>query len=110
MKERTMYIQIVNFHLKERSETAYAELCDQVAPAFADLPGLISKVWLADAETNTFGGVYTWESREAMDAFTQSDLFRTVATHPNLDGITSKSFNVMAGPTRLTRGMPSVAV
>jgi len=105
-----MHIQIVNFHLKDMSEAAYAELCDQVAPAFAGLSGLISKVWLADSESNTFGGVYTWESREAMEAFAQSDLFQTVATHPNLDGITSRSFAVLAGPTRLTRGMPSVAV
>ena len=105
-----MHIQIVNFHLKDMTEAAYAELCDRVAPAFVEMPGLISKVWLADSESNTFGGVYTWESREAMEAFTQSDLFRTVATHPNLDGITSKSFNVLAGPTKLTRGMPSVAV
>ncbi|MGH3144571.1 MAG: GNAT family N-acetyltransferase, partial [Rubrobacter sp.] len=28
-----------------------------LAPAFADLPGLVSKTWLADEETNTYGGV-----------------------------------------------------
>lgn len=55
-----MHIQIVNFNLKGVSEADYRALCDQLAPAFAVMPGLISKVWLADAATNTYGGVYTW--------------------------------------------------
>jgi heme-degrading monooxygenase HmoA len=105
-----MHIQIINFHLKGMTVPEYETLCDQVAPAFAALPGLISKVWLADPTSNTFGGVYTWENRDAMVAFTQTDLFKAVATHPSLDGITSRDFAVMEAQTGLTRGLPAVSV
>ena len=97
-----MHIQIVNFKLKEISRPDYDALCDQVAPAFAEIPGLISKVWLESDNTNTYGGVYTWRDRPAMEAFLKSDLFRTVATHPNLTDITSRDFAVQERPSGVT--------
>ena len=54
-----MHIQIINFHLKGISEAEFRAHRDEVAPAFAEVPGLISKVWLANRSTNTYGGVYT---------------------------------------------------
>ena len=54
-----MHIQIINFNLKDLSEEDYQAAGEELAPAFADVPGLISKVWLANSETNTYGGVYT---------------------------------------------------
>ena len=99
-----MHIQIVNFQLKDMSAEDFHKLCDELAPTFAGLDGLISKVWLADEETNTYGGIYTWRDRQAMEGYTQSDLFQTVATNPNLSGITSKDFAVLESPTRITRG------
>lgn len=100
-----MYIQVINFQLDGIDESQYRALCDEVAPAFAEVPGLTSKVWLANRETNTYGGVYTWADREAMETFCRSDLFNTVATHPNLSGVTSKQFAVLEAPTAATRGL-----
>src|SRR5437868_11831143 len=71
-----MHIQIITFHLRGVSEPDYRALCDEVAPAFAEVPGLVSKVWLANSTTNTYGGVYTWASREAMETFAKSELFK----------------------------------
>lgn len=105
-----MHIQIINFHLKGMTETEYAKLCDQLAPAFAGLPGLRAKIWLANPAANTFGGIYLWEDREAMEGFTRTDLFRSVASHPNLADITSRDFGVMEAPTRVTRGLSEVGV
>lgn len=99
-----MHIQVINFQLDGIDETQYRALCDEVAPAFAEVPGLISKVWLASPESNAYGGVYTWADREAMDAFCRGELFDTVATHPNLANVTSKEFGVLDGPTAVTRG------
>ena len=39
-----------------------------VAPRFENVPGLIRKNFLLDADQHIGGGVYTWESREAADA------------------------------------------
>src|SRR5947209_5085210 len=53
-----MYVQVVNFNLKDTTEQEYRAVCEQEAPLFGELPGLIAKYWLADPETNTYGGVY----------------------------------------------------
>ena len=36
-----MHIQIINFQLKGVSEADYADLCDNLAPSFAAVPGLV---------------------------------------------------------------------
>src|SRR5687768_1622992 len=101
-----MHVQVINFKLKGVDEAGYRRLCDELAPAFAALPGMESKVWLANPETGTYGGVYTWRDRQAMEAFARTDLFQAVLNHPNLDGITSTDFGVIESATQATRGMP----
>jgi quinol monooxygenase YgiN len=100
-----MYIQIVNFNLHDVTPAEYEKLCAQIAPQFASLPGLISKVWLADPSSNTFGGVYTWEDRAACENYKKSELFKTVKSHPNLTNISSREFGVLDAVTRTTRGL-----
>ena len=41
-----MYIQIVNFNLSNTTPAEFEKLCRELAPQFAALPGLISKVFL----------------------------------------------------------------
>ena len=60
----------------------YREVCAELAPAFAELPGLLATVWLADPPTRAFGGVYLFADRESADAFLGSALFRTVGSYP----------------------------
>ena len=105
-----MHIQIINFNLEGVSEQEYRNLCDQLAPNFADLPGLVSKSWLADPASNTYGGVYFWRDKESMVNFTKTELFNSVATHPNLANIASKDFEILEGPTRVTRGLEEARV
>jgi quinol monooxygenase YgiN len=105
-----MHIQIVTFHLKDMTAAEYRSACDGFAPAFADVPGLLSKAWLADEETNTFGGVYTWVDRAAMDAYTKSDLCGAIAANPNFVDIASRDFSILAGPSAVTRArIPAAA-
>jgi putative monooxygenase ydhR len=104
-----MYAMTVNFHLQDWTDDAYRELCDQVAPAFADVPGLICKIFLADRASNTYGGIYLWQDRATCEDFKRSDLFASVGGHPNLTGITVREFDVLEEPTRVTRGLMAVA-
>ncbi len=97
-----MHAQIVEFRLRNMTPEGYAEMCDQLAPAFGDVPGLLAKVWLADPEENRFGGFYLWEGIRRMRAFGDSELSRAVATHPNLADFTSRELAVLERPTRLT--------
>ena len=48
-----MHIQVINFNLEGINRTQYEAVCNELAEAFAALPGLISKHWLADDENNT---------------------------------------------------------
>ena len=100
-----MQILIVNFNLDGMSEEDFATGCDELAPAFAAVPGLASKVWLADRAEGTYGGVYAFESETAVDAFLESELFAGVGATPGLVNISVRRFGVLDGPTRVTRGL-----
>jgi quinol monooxygenase YgiN len=104
-----MHVQIVHFRLKDLTDEAFRALCDELAPAFAAVPGLLAKVWLASPATNTYGGVYTWRDRQAMEDYTGSELFAAVVAHPHFAGVTSTDFGVLEGPTRITCGHAGVA-
>ena len=105
-----MHIQIITFSLEGISEETYRQQVEAVAPAFAELPGLVSKTWLANEQTNTYGGVYVWEEREAMEAYAQTDLFKGMAAAPYFKDLTVRDFDVLEGPTRTTRGLAEAAV
>lgn len=104
-----MYATVVNFHLKDWSEAEYQKLADSVAPAFAEVPGLICKVWLADRASGTYGGIYLWQDEAAVNDFKKSDLFASVGAHPNLTGISVKDYDVLNEPTAITRGLLGVS-
>ncbi len=100
-----MNILIITFALKDLTQPDYESLCEQVAPAFAAVEGLESKVWLADPDTNTYGGVYTFSTEADLDRFMASQLFADVGAHPNLDNPNVRRFQVIDEPTRVTRGL-----
>ena len=79
-----MHIQVINFNLEGINRAEYEAVCNELAEAFAALPGLISKHWLADDENNTYGGVYIWESKDAYEGYLKSDLFATYYYHIQL--------------------------
>ncbi len=105
-----MHIQIINFRLDDMSDEELRELAEALAPAFADLPGLVSKYWLANPETNTYGGVYVWQDRQAMEDYKKTEIFKGVTTNPNFVDVVSKDFAVFENPTRITRGLPGKVV
>lgn len=104
-----MLIQIVQFNLKDMSDTDFRAACDGWAPVVAAMPGLHSKVWLADAEANTYGGIYTWEDAESMAAYTKTPFFKEFAASPSIVNITSHVFGVLDGPTRVTSDLMAIA-
>ena len=61
-----MHILIINFNLNGISHEDYVSNCNEIAHIFADIPGLISKTWLANESTNTYGGVYFWSSQQSL--------------------------------------------
>jgi hypothetical protein len=102
-------ILIVNFNLDGLSAEEFERSCVKLAPAFVAVPGLASKVWLADRAEGIFGGVYTFESEEAVDDYLRSDLWAGVGGTPGLVNIAVRRFGVLEGPTRVTRGLTQTA-
>lgn len=104
-----MVIQVVTFNLEGLSEDDYLAACNQLAPAISQVPGLISKTFIANPERNTYGGVHVWRDRESMEAYRTSDLWRTIEGQPAFVGLVSQDFEVLEQPSRVTRGLEAVA-
>ena len=101
-----MYVQIVEFELQGVGYGEYEAFCDQLAPAFAQLPGLTAKVWIIDADSNRAGGIYTWADRAACEAYLAGELFAAARAEPTLANLRSRQFDVLERPTDITRGLP----
>jgi hypothetical protein len=99
----TDHIQIVTFQLDGLEPDAYRAHCEASAAAFAEIPGLRAKAWLANPSRNTYGGVYAWETPEAMEAYVSGPLFGALLANPRLANVTTRGFGVLERPTEITR-------
>ena len=101
-----MQAQIITYQLKDISQAEYLkQMVEPDAPIMAGVPGLISKIWLADEEKNTFGGFYLWDSKEAMQTFMHSDLVAAVVSRPFLKNVSSVDYTVNEAASKITRGI-----
>jgi heme-degrading monooxygenase HmoA len=99
----TNYIQIVNFNLEGITHDDFLGIAESVAPNFASLPGLISKVWLSDKANNTYGGVYSWESQEVCETYRNGELYAgALATNPNFVNLLDNGFDALEKPSAVT--------
>jgi Putative mono-oxygenase ydhR len=99
----TDHIQIVTFQLDGLEPAAYRAHAEAVAPAFTQIPGLRAKAWLANPSTSTYGGVYAWESREAMEAYISGPIFGALLANPGIADVVTRDFEVIERPTEITR-------
>ena len=100
-----MHVQIITFNLKGLNDEEYRYHCEAIAPAFAQLPGLVSKAWLANAETNTYGGVYLWMDRRSMEDYERSDIYGGMLANPHLERLVARSFPVIEEATGITSNL-----
>ncbi len=99
----TDHIQIVTFRLAGLQHDDYAAHCAAVAPQFTQIDGLRAKAWIADARTNTYGGIYAWESEAAMEAYVNGPVFGALRSNPQIAAVSSRDFAVLDQPTRITQ-------
>jgi hypothetical protein len=101
-----MHAQLITYQLRDISQAEYLkEMVEPDARALAKVPGLISKIWLADKEKNAFGGFYLWENRIAMEDFMHSDLVKAVVSRPFVRNVSSVDFEVNQNASLVTRGL-----
>ena len=101
-----MRAQLITYQLSDISQAEYLEqMVAPDAPVLANVPGLISKTWLADEENNAFGGFYLWENKTAMENFMHSDLVKAVVSRPFVRNVSSVDFDVNQDASLITRGL-----
>jgi N-acetyl-1-D-myo-inositol-2-amino-2-deoxy-alpha-D-glucopyranoside deacetylase len=100
---QSMHISVINFRIRNIDDAGWSRACDELAPMFAAVPGLVSKIWL-HGQGDARGGVYLWEEKAAYDAFLASDLSKVIGSHPNVADLTARDYTIDEAPTRVTRG------
>jgi Putative mono-oxygenase ydhR len=72
-------------------------------PVFAELDGLLAKIWIADPESGTKGAVYLFSERTALDAYLESDLFAGILAEPSFEDTSWRSYHVVDELTARTQ-------
>lgn len=81
----TMIVQVVRF--KSRlSDAEDLEQYEARAPRYRAMPGLLQKYYLRYTDTEEYGAVYLWQSEGALQAFSESELRRTIPDAYEIDG------------------------
>lgn len=88
-----MYVQFVTFTLDGVTEEEYRRGCSDETAVFAAMPGLLSKVWLRDPDTGTYGGLYLWRDRASYEDYLASEVFAAIQDDPSLGDVSSRGFD-----------------
>jgi hypothetical protein len=99
-----MMVRWVSFGLAGLSVSAYEQVAERAAPAFAAWPGLVSKVWWVDEEAGRAGGMYVFASKEAADASRRTALYGDMVANPAFVDVDVVEYEVLGGPTLTTGG------
>lgn len=99
-----MHVRVVTFRLNGITHEQYEDHCRRIAAAFNDWPGLLAKVWLADRATNTYGGVYLFDTVEAADRSRSTVIFESMASNPAFADLSVVEYPALASTTAVTGG------
>ncbi|OFB37860.1 hypothetical protein BA059_16990 [Mycolicibacterium sp. (ex Dasyatis americana)] len=107
-----MYVRIVTFRLAGLPAGDYQAHASKIAADFSRWPGLHSKIWLADTNTDTYGGIYLFADRDAADASRDTEIFQAMTANPQFANLHLAEFDVIAQPTAISGGpvAPGVVV
>ena len=76
---------------------------DERKPRFLDVPGLIQKIYGRDDATGDVCGIYFFESKEALAAFRDTELAKTIPTAYEATDVRREVYEVLY-PLRPERG------
>jgi hypothetical protein len=82
------------------SQEQFTAATAEHAPVFAELDGLLAKIWIADPESGThesgtYGGIYFFGDRTALDAYLESDLFESILAEPSFEDASWRCYHVL---------------
>ncbi len=74
------------------------------AQPIADTPGLLWKVWLMNEADQATGGIYLFESEEALQAYLAGPIVASMKSNPVLSNLSVKVYDVLERHSAITRG------
>jgi putative monooxygenase ydhR len=93
---------VVTFKNQASREQFTAATAEHV-PVFAEVDGLLAKIWIADPESGTKGAIYLFGDRTALDAYLESDLFASILAEPSFEDTTWHRYQVLDELTARTQ-------
>jgi hypothetical protein len=81
----------------------YRGVADHAASIVAAVPGLLWKVWILDEERGRAGGVYLFANRAAATAYLEGPIVSRLRENPAVAGVEARLFDVLDGPSTITR-------
>ncbi len=100
MSEKVLQI---NFKFNLSGEE-YDKAVSPLAETIAAVEGLRWKVWIVNEAEKEAGGIYLFDDDSSVQAYLAGQIVANIKSHPALSDISAKVFDVMAGPTAVTRG------
>ena len=97
-----MYARVITFRLDGLTPADYRDQVATIAPAFTTWPGLLAKVWIADDDAGTYGGLYLFTDRTSADRARDTDLYRAMAGNPAFADLSVRDFDVLDELTAIT--------
>jgi putative monooxygenase ydhR len=85
---------VVTFKNHASQEQFTAATAEHV-PLFAEVDGLLAKIWIADPESATKGAIYLFGDRTALDAYLESDLFASILAEPSFEDASWRRYQVL---------------
>lgn len=81
-------------------KTAFAGIAD----AIGAVEGLRWKVWIINEQEQEAGGIYLFDSADALAAYLAGPIAAGIKAHPALSDISVKQFDILDDVTAITRG------
>lgn len=97
-----MKIVQINFEFTVRP-SEYQAVCDQIATALAEVPGLKWKAWLINEQRREAGGIYLFEHGAAAARYLSGPIVAAMKNKPGIQDVQIKLFDILEGPSKLTR-------
>ena len=98
-----MPILQINFKLNVAPDE-YRKICESIAQAVADVPGLVWKLWLLNEQEGEAGGIYLFQDAESLVGYLSSPIAAQIQSLPQLREMSVKRFDTITEVTAVTRG------
>ena len=101
----TMTGKILQINFKfSGSGAEYEKAFSPAAEPIAAVPGLRWKIWLWNEAEREGGGIMLFDDAPSAQAYVEGPIAAQVGAHPAVSDLSVKQFDVLDGPTAITRG------